>query len=116
MNVKLAMDIQISNKAIRELDKMGYKVVCRALNSQKDEEWVAFALSKGANVFVSPDMDIPAILDRKEADTTWIGLPSGLKSKGQAEYTSKRIDSIIDRRTICARCKGKGFHVHRRIV
>lgn len=58
----LAVDTQISHKTVRELSRH-YEVVVVAGQSFSDEDWVEDALSMGANVFVSPDIDIPNLLD-----------------------------------------------------
>lgn len=82
--IVLAVDNQISLRVVEKL-KLHFKVVLWASNAP-DEEWVDEALSRGANTFISPDLDIPNILDRVAPDVRWIDVPQGLKQDKQFNY------------------------------
>lgn len=89
-NINLALDNCVSKKATNELSQLGLKVVFRATN-ERDEVWVDRAIYKGANVFISTDLDIPNILEKYYEHTLWIGLPQRLKSNKQSKYIYKKI-------------------------
>lgn len=99
MSTKLAVDVQISKRAIRELQAAGYSVVYQAKNAQKDPDWIEQALTKGANVFVSPDLDIPNYLDKRDVNAAWIGLPHGIDGEMQSGYIIKRLIRLIKYKT-----------------
>lgn len=99
MFIKLAVDVQISKRAIKELQAAGYSVVYQARMAQKDADWIENALTRGANVFVSPDMDIPAYLDKRDVDAAWIGLPHGIDGDMQPGYIIKKLIRLIKYKT-----------------
>lgn len=82
----VACDCQISKSTVVEIEK-SFAVVFRAQH-EADEVWVEQAILKGANVFISPDSDIPDLLETEYADmeTYWIPVRQGLRSADQPKY------------------------------
>jgi hypothetical protein len=99
--IKLALDRQISKKTAVELRKAGYEVVFHA-NHEPDEVWIPAALDQGANLFVSPDLDIPNYLDRTDTGAAWVDVPQGLGGRSQFSYLLQQIWRIL-RNQIIAR-------------
>lgn len=93
--LKIAVDNQISHKVVQQLKDRKFDVVIWA-GDKTDEEWVYIALGLGATVFVSPDVDIPILLDKFLPEETihWINVPQGLKSKNQLKFIIKRLKVI----------------------
>lgn len=85
----LAVDNQISLRVVDRL-KQHFEVVLWA-NTMSDEDWVDEALCRGANTFISPDLDIPNLLDRVAPDARWIDVPQGLDRNKQFEFLMKQL-------------------------
>ena len=84
MYLKLALDNQISKVTVERLSSH-YEIILMA-GDRPDEEWVEDAYFEGANVFISPDLDIPNLLEKiapPEVPVFWIDIPQGLKSDKQ---------------------------------
>ncbi len=62
--MRLAFDVQVSDKEIGRLARLGHVIVCVARPSETDESWVARAISLGAERIYSDDHDIGDILQR----------------------------------------------------
>lgn len=62
--MKLAVDVQVSNEVIGSLCRAGDEVVCVARMGEEDQSWVSRALDRGAEILISPDLDIPNLLDQ----------------------------------------------------
>lgn len=87
----LAVDNQVSKATIYKLENL-YQVVKKA-EDLPDEVWVYQALDLGANVFISPDLDIPNLIYRESDTAIWIELP-GLKSEKQYAFLIKKLRNI----------------------
>lgn len=99
MEIRLALDNQISKKAAYEVRAAGYKVVYHASN-EPDDVWIERALGQGATLFVSPDIDIPNYLDKNDIAAGWVDLPQGMGGDIQAAYILKQITRIIKNQLI----------------
>lgn len=75
--MKIALDNQISPT----VKLPGHEIVTWA-GDDEDEVWIKRAVEKGAEVFVSPDLDVPNILDHNKYDGIFIQFPQKLKGKG----------------------------------
>lgn len=62
--MKLALDVNISNRDIGELAREGYVIVCVAKRGEEDQLWLERALAEDVDVIISQDLDIPNLLDR----------------------------------------------------
>jgi len=89
-NYKIALDNQISKETTHKLRALKVDVVYRATN-ERDEVWVLNALNKGANVFLSPDLDIPNLLAQYDVKAVWIDVPQGLKGVDQVHYICNQL-------------------------
>ena len=92
--IKLALDNQISRKAASEVRHAGFEIVYHA-KSEPDEVWIENALTKGATIFVSPDLDIPNYLDRRDVNASWIDVPQGMSGDMQSGFIMKQILRLI---------------------
>lgn len=90
--MKIAVDNQISLIVVDKL-KRDHQVVLWAGN-QQDEEWIEDALDRGAEVFVSPDLDVPNYLDKIDSDAIWIDIPQGLPKGKQFDFITKALKGI----------------------
>lgn len=95
MLIKIAVDIQIGKIASDELERVGYTIVYKARASEPDIEWVHNAVNNGATILISPDLDIPDLLDKNNINAAWIGLPQGIGGLDQAEYIKQKIARLI---------------------
>lgn len=93
MNI-LAVDNQISTKVVEKLERF-YKVAIWA-GDKSDEEWVEEGLNLGANIFISPDLDIPNLIDRLAPDEgiIWIDIPQGMARDKQFNYIVSQIKKV----------------------
>ncbi len=66
--MRIAVDVNISNRDIGELAREGDVIVCVAHRGETDEAWVGRALDEGCEVFISQDLDIPNLLDLWKSD------------------------------------------------
>lgn len=89
---KLAVDNQIGKNVIRKLERH-YEVVLTA-GDKADEDWIPEALDLGANVFVSPDLDVPNFLDRENDPAIWIDVPQNLSGDAQFTFIMKKLKSL----------------------
>lgn len=88
----LAVDNQISLRVVEKL-KIHYKVVIWAGNDP-DEVWLEKALDLGADVFISPDLDIPNILEKIAPYATWIDVPQHLSKEKQFDYLISALKKV----------------------
>ena len=88
---KIAVDVQVSKQAVEWLERSGHKVVVCAKHGQSDRDWVSKACQLGAEFFVSPDYDIPGLLDKLNYHGKWLKLPQGLVGAGQFNWIEKKM-------------------------
>lgn len=62
--MRLAVDVNVSNREIGELAREGDQIVCVARKSEYDQDWIERALERDADVIISQDLDVPNLLDR----------------------------------------------------
>lgn len=62
--MRIAVDVNISNREIGELARDGDEIVCVAKKREHDEAWLERALLRDADIIISQDLDVPNILDR----------------------------------------------------
>lgn len=70
--IKIALDQSIGHVRAQQLKKLGYEIVCRAVGSEPDEIWLKRALDAGALYIISPDLDIPCLIERLNYPMIWI--------------------------------------------
>lgn len=87
--MKLAIDNQISNNTVEELRKH-HDIVILAQNLA-DADWITYGLEEGAEVFISPDLDVPNYLQQYGSDAKWLDIPQGLKSQKQFEFIMRNL-------------------------
>ena len=91
----IACDNQVSKDFCRRFEKHGFPVVVYA-GDRADEDWVFDAIGAGAEVIISPDLDIPNMLDKFNVDIDWIDYQS--QRKDRFEHTLKQLIAIRNRR------------------
>lgn len=71
--MRLAVDVNISNREIGELAREGDQIVCVARKREDDQNWLERALERDVDVIISQDLDIPNLLDnwRVAEDVLW---------------------------------------------
>lgn len=88
--IKIAVDNQVSFRTIDELN-VDFDVVFNATD-EPDDQWIEQALDLGAQVFVSPDLDIPNYLADNGYDwVSWIDLPQNLNGVQGRKHQLKHI-------------------------
>lgn len=90
--MRLAIDNQISRLTVDKLRRK-FEIVI-AVRDEPDEYWVDYALSNGADVFISPDLDIPNLLDHFDSDAAWIDVPQNLRGYRQFDFIMKAIGKL----------------------
>lgn len=90
--MKLAIDNQISLSVVEGL-KRTHEVVMWSGDKQ-DEVWIEDALDLGAEVFISPDLDVPNYLDRINSDAHWIDVPQNLPRNKQLNFIISKLNGL----------------------
>lgn len=98
MNVAIDVQCPASLEWDDRLLQKGIKVVCRAEEAEHDEDWVITALSNDASVFVSPDLDIPNLLEQYDSDALWMDVPQGVKGKELNDHLVNKLIEVFDER------------------
>lgn len=74
--INIALDVGVGRKRAKQLEEMGYKVVCVANHGEPDEQWMDRAFTSNALFVISPDFDIPRIIEKEGYPMSWIDFPS----------------------------------------
>lgn len=93
MKIRIALDQSIGRRRAIDLVNLGYHVVVVAKPSETDESWVNRAFSEGAQFAISPDLDIPRLIENRKYPMVWINYPSD-----QDEFRNdlvKYVDSMV---------------------
>lgn len=77
--IKIAIDVTVGKKNANYLKSIGYEIVCVAKMAEEDEVWLAKAYINGALFIISPDVDIPRIIERKKYPMMWVEYPQNIK-------------------------------------
>lgn len=64
MGMRIAVDVNISNRDIGDLARYGHAIVCVAGHGEEDWRWLERALERDVDVVISQDLDIPNLLDQ----------------------------------------------------
>jgi hypothetical protein len=75
----VAVDTQVSKKAVRQIESAGHWVVYIA-GEEHDEWWFREALDLDAEVFISPDFDIEILAN--QYDKKFIRIPQRIDDMG----------------------------------
>lgn len=59
--MRIAVDVQVSNKDIGQIARLGHEIVCVAKGSEEDNKWVERALDRGAELILTDDIEIDEI-------------------------------------------------------
>lgn len=70
--IKVAIDESIGAGLAKKIEGRGYQIVCRAGHAETDESWMKRALQAGALFIISPDLDIPSMIERENLPMVWI--------------------------------------------
>lgn len=94
--MKIACDVNVSNRSIRFLQREGFEVVFKAGAGQPDVEWFAQALEKGADVFISGDLDIAFLVEKQyDLRLKWLNFPNMPYNEGTANnYLRDRLNKF----------------------
>ncbi len=96
--INVALDQCIGWKRIRALKELGYNIVAMAEDAEPDKVWMNRAFANGALFVISPDLDIPNIIEREQYPMIWIDYPHYNKDlKGDlVSYVDKKIKFKLD--------------------
>src|ERR1035437_474583 len=75
MRINIAVDQAVSKKRVEKLKELGYNVVCRANHGEADQDWMKRANKLNALFAISPDADIPRLIEIKAYRMGWINWP-----------------------------------------
>lgn len=70
--IKVAVDESIGKDMASRIRAFGYEIVCVAGHAEPDNVWMKRAKDKGALFIISPDLDIPSIIERENYPMVWI--------------------------------------------
>lgn len=70
--IKVAIDESIGAALARKIAARGYEIVVRAGHAETDESWMKRALNAEALFIISPDLDIPSMIEREGLPMVWI--------------------------------------------
>jgi hypothetical protein len=70
--IRVALDESVGNAMARRIEELGYKIVCRAGPAELDTVWLKRALDQRALFIVSPDLDIPSLIEKENYPMIWI--------------------------------------------
>lgn len=98
MKVRIALDQSVGRRRAIDLVNMGYVVVVVAKASETDESWVNRAFAEGAQFAISPDLDIPRLIEKQSYPMTWINYPSDDEAHKNdlVKYIDQRIKFKMD--------------------
>lgn len=85
--MKIAIDRQISPK----INLPGHEIILWA-GDEDDEVWIQRAVERGAEIFISPDLDVPNILDANNYEGHWIEYPQNLKKEKAEKYILNQLE------------------------
>jgi hypothetical protein len=95
----IALDESVGFAKTEQLKRMGYNVVAIARHAEKDVDWLNRAFANGALFVVSPDLDIPNLIERENYPMIWIDYlhvpKEAVGVKHWAQYVDKRIKAKI---------------------
>lgn len=74
--MRIAIDVTVGRIRANALKALGYKIVTVARHSETDKSWVNRAFAEGAFFVISPDMDIPKIIEREGYPMCWVEYPN----------------------------------------
>lgn len=91
--IRIALDQSVGRRRALDLIHIGYEVVVVARASETDESWVNRAFAAGAQFAISPDLDIPRVIENRSYPMTWINYPSDQPEHKEdlVGYIDKRI-------------------------
>lgn len=98
MKIRIALDQSVGRRRAIELVDIGYLVVAIARHGESDESWMNRAFAEGAQFAISPDLDIPRLIEKHEYPMAWINYPSDDDAhKGDlVGYIDRRVKSKMD--------------------
>ena len=70
--IKVAIDESIGAALAKKIEARGYQIVTRAGHAETDESWMKRALASEALFIISPDLDIPSMIERENLPMVWI--------------------------------------------
>lgn len=70
--IKIALDESVGNAMAKQIEAKGYRIVCRAASAEPDHVWMKRALEKDALFIISPDLDIPSLIEKENYPMIWI--------------------------------------------
>ena len=76
MKIKIALDQGVGKRKEEKLRQLGYDIVCVANHGEPDDSWMHRAFRNGANFVISPDMDIPKMIEVEKYPMFWVNYPS----------------------------------------
>lgn len=74
--IRIALDQSVGRRRAIDLIDLGYEVVVVARASETDESWMNRAFAEGAQFAISPDLDIPRVIENRNYPMIWINYPS----------------------------------------
>ena len=72
VKIKVAIDESIGAALAKKIEARGYQIVTRAGHAETDESWMKRALNADALFIISPDLDIPSMIERENLPMVWI--------------------------------------------
>jgi hypothetical protein len=92
--INIALDQSVGKIRAKELEKLGYNVVCIAEHGESDVDWMNRAFINHALFVVSPDMDIPKLIEKEGYPMVWINYPSDVPElkDNLVQYIHNRIN------------------------
>lgn len=98
--VRIALDESIGFAKTQQIKGYGYEIVCIARHAEKDVSWLNRAFAAGALFVVSPDLDIPNLIEKENYPMIWIDYlhvpTNSTGGKHWAIYVDKRIQAKIE--------------------
>jgi hypothetical protein len=94
--MKIACDVNVSNRSIKFLKQAGFEIVYKAGAGQPDKKWFAAALERGADVFISGDLDIAFLVEKQyDKRIKWLNFPNMPYNEGHAnKWLLERLKQI----------------------
>lgn len=96
--IRIALDESVGFTKTNSLKDMGYEIVCIAKPAEDDIVWLNRAFAAGALFVISPDLDIPNLIEKENYPMIWIDylhIPNEKGKKHWAQYVDGRIKSKI---------------------
>lgn len=105
--IKIAIDESVGVAMAKRIKSKGYEIVCKAGNAEPDDVWMKRALAAGAMFIVSPDLDIPSMIERENYPMVWIDFLFASQLDPDINTRAREVKRDLWAKYVCDRIQAK---------